>query len=65
MASACASASRSLRSTGATLTRLDCSNGDEGLHYAFIGVLVDFVSVGGQPSVNIVIEPVFTESIAV
>jgi hypothetical protein len=37
MASACASAPRSLRSTGALLTRLDCSNGDEGLHYAFIG----------------------------
>ena len=40
MASACASAPRSLRSTGALLTRLDCSNGDEGLHYAFIGGLL-------------------------
>ena len=37
MASACASAPRSLRSTGASLTRLDCSSGDEGLHYALIG----------------------------
>jgi hypothetical protein len=37
MASACASAPRSLRSTGASLTRLDCTDGDEGLHYAFIG----------------------------
>ena len=43
MASAYASAPRSLRSTGASLTRLDCSNGDEGLHYAFIGAyLVTF-----------------------
>jgi hypothetical protein len=37
MASASAPAPRSLRSAGASLTRLDCSNGDEGLHYAFIG----------------------------
>ena len=37
MASAGALAPRSLRSIGATLTSLDCSNGDEGLHYAFIG----------------------------
>ena len=37
MASAGASAPRSLRSIGATLTSLDCSIGDEGLHYAFIG----------------------------
>ena len=43
MASACASAPRSLRSTGASFTRLDSSDGDEGLHYAFIGAcLVNF-----------------------
>ena len=40
MASAYAPASRSLRSAGASLTRLDCSNGDEGLHYAFIGACI-------------------------
>ena len=46
MASACASAPRSLRSTGASLTRLDCPDGDEGLHYAFIGAY--FVAFGEQ-----------------
>jgi hypothetical protein len=37
MASANAPAPRSIRPGWAPLTRLDCLDGDEGLHYAFIG----------------------------